>query len=53
MGNYSSSEFANLRDLQIVLDNTTSDITQVLPDINDWPDALLHSLIVVHLKSIE
>lgn len=33
MENYSSSNFDNLHDLQAVLDETASDIAQVLPDV--------------------
>ena len=33
MGNYSSSNFGNPNDLQAVLDDTASDIAQVLPDV--------------------
>ena len=50
MGNYSSSDFDNLRDLQIVLEYTASDIAQVLPEINDWPDAVLYFLKTFEVK---
>ena len=33
MGNYSSSDFDILQDLKAVLDDTASDIAQVLPDV--------------------
>lgn len=38
----------NLHDLQTVLDGSTPDIAQVLPEINDWPDAVIY-----YLKSLE
>jgi len=40
MGNHSSSNYDNLHDLQTVLDDTASDIAQVLPVVNDCPDAV-------------
>jgi hypothetical protein len=33
MENYSSSHFDNLHDLKTALDDTASDIAQVLPDV--------------------
>jgi hypothetical protein len=42
--NYSSSDFDNLLDHQTVLGHTISDIAQVLPDINHWPDAVMYLL---------
>jgi hypothetical protein len=35
MGNYSSSNFDNLHELKGILNNTASDIAQVLPDFYD------------------
>ena len=53
MGNYSSSDFDNLHDLKTVLDDTASDIAQVLPDINDWPDAIMYLLKALEFKAME
>ena len=53
MVNYSSSEFDNLHDLQAVLDDTASDIAQVLPDINDRPDAMMYLLKALEFKAME
>ena len=41
MGTYSSSDFDNLNDLKAILDDTASNFAQVLPDINDWRNAVL------------
>ena len=43
----------NLRDLQTVLDDTASDIAQVLPDINDWPDAIMYLMKALEFKAME
>ena len=43
----------NLHDLQAVLDDTASDIAQVLPDIYDWPDAVLYFLKALVVKTME
>ena len=53
MENYSSSDFDNFRDLQTVLDDTASDIAQVLPDISDWPDAMMYLLKALEFKAME
>jgi hypothetical protein len=53
MGNYSSTNFDNLHDLQAVLNDTASDIAQVLPDVNDWPDAVLYVLKALEVKAVE
>ena len=53
MGNYSSSDFDNFRDLQAVLDDTASDIAQVLPDISDWPDAIMYLMKALEFKAME
>ena len=41
----------NLHDLQFVLSETASDITQVLPNINDWPDVLFYFLKALEVKA--
>jgi len=43
----------NLHDLQAALDDTASDISQVLPDILDWPDAVLYLLKALEVKAME
>ena len=53
MGNYSSSDFDNLQDLKTVLDDTASDIAQVLPDISDWPDAIMYLMNALEFKAME
>ena len=53
MANYTSSDFDNLHDLQAVLEDTASDIAQVLPDISDWPDAMMYLLKALEFKAIE
>ena len=53
MENNSSSNLDNFRDLQTVLDDTASDIAQVLPDISDWPDAVIYFLKALEIKAME
>ena len=53
MKNYSSSDFDNLTDLKGVLEDTASDIAQVLPDISDWPDAVIYFLKALEIKAME
>ena len=53
MENYSSSDFDNLHDLKTVLDETASDTAQVLPDIDDWPDAVIYLLKALEFKAME
>ncbi|MCJ7658035.1 MAG: hypothetical protein MUO67_02680 [Anaerolineales bacterium] len=53
MGNYSSSEFDNLHDLLTIFDNTPSDITRVLPDVFEWPKAVLYLLKALEVKAVE
>ena len=53
MGNYSSSNLDNLNDLKAVLDETASDIAQVLPEIDDWPDAMMYLLKALEFKAME
>ena len=53
MKNYSSSDFDNLTDLKGVLDDTASDIAQVLPDISDWPDAIMYLMKALEFKAME
>ena len=53
MVNYSSSDFDNLNDLKAVLDDTASDIAQVLPEINDWPDAMMYLMKALEFKAME
>ena len=53
MENYSSSNSDNLNDLKAVLDDTASDIAQVLPDINDWPDAMMYLLKAFEFNPME
>lgn len=43
----------NFHDLPAVLDETASDIAQVLPDIHDWPDAVLYFLKALENKAME
>ena len=53
MGNYSSSEFDNLHDLLTIFDDTPSDITRVLPDVFEWPKAVLYLLKALEVKAVE
>ena len=53
MGNYSSTNFDHLNDLQAVLEDTTSDIVQELLDVNNWPDTVLYFLKTLEVKAIE
>ena len=53
MENYLSSNSDNLNDLKSVLDDTASDIAQVLPNINDWPDAIVYLLKALEFKAME
>jgi hypothetical protein len=43
----------NLRDFQSFLDDTASDIAQVLPDINDWSDGMMYLLKAIEFKAME
>ena len=40
-------------DLQAVLDDSTSDISQMLPDDYDWPDAVLYFMKALEIKAME
>ena len=53
MVNYSSSDFDNFRDLKPVLDDTASDIAQVLPDISYWPAAIMYFMRALEFKAME
>jgi len=53
MENNSSSDSDNLTDLKVILDDTASDIAQVLPDINDWPDAIMYLMKALEFKAME
>jgi hypothetical protein len=44
---------SNLEELMDVLDDTTSDIADVLTNINDWPDAALYFLKALEAKAME